>query len=281
MEEIEEQDFVMRRYTGATRAAAAIGVAVATVSFPALFLAVIFADDPPVTTPLLLRWMALVTFGPALAALALGRARSLRIRLAGDVLVFDDGAGERRIPLGAIRAATPWRIPLPVPGLRLELDGDRPVLQVAGPGLPAFVALLAAGSADRLAAADPGARAFLESRSGEGGLARRLAGIVLLSLVPACVFFYTQQHIAYGGTFAQARLLGWGSFLTSFSIHWIASALHVALWDGSLRGLVAVVGLAWAWLAPRSGSRAGRALRLLRAALVHGGVILFVVTRYV
>jgi hypothetical protein len=246
-------------------------------SLPAILLLVLLANDPPVTPPVLVRLISVFTLPPALAAWAVARALAAGAEVRGTELVVSGRGFRAEIPCASIARVRPWAVPLPGPGLSLEMRSGRRFrygLQTSDPA-PLLAALADVGGVEtaRGAARHP----VIVYAHAKHELARRrwygLAGkFGLFALVPTAVLFNAHQHIAYGGLLGEYHLLGPASYLRTFAVHWLTASIYLVLYASLWRGLAEGVALAAAAAAP---SRAARVRRTVEAAcrvLYYGGV---------
>ncbi|MGC3996178.1 MAG: hypothetical protein QM767_01010 [Anaeromyxobacter sp.] len=252
--------------------ALALGLGWASLLFHAALIAAAAAQRevrPP--SAALLLGAALTIVGPWLAVAAVRSAARGRASVEADRLVLALRSRRLELPLSALRAARPWRLPLPGPGLALRLaSGPPPVaLEVDDPG--ALLDALAAAGAT--AAGEPGrteawVRARLRHRPGRLELALRWGALPLLV---AGVLFHAHQAIAFGGPLGEWHLAGPLAWLRTLSGYAAASLALLVLLAAAARALAgAGCAVATALLPGRAGAARQVAEWLCRAVLYAG-----------
>src|SRR5439155_794374 len=63
------------------------------------------------------------------------------------------------------------------------------------------------------------------------------------ALLPTAVLFNAHQHIAYGGLLGEYYLLGLGSYVRTFAVHWLTLTIYLVLYASVWRGLAEGVAL--------------------------------------
>ncbi len=249
-----------------------------------LAVAVLLADDPPVTPPMLLRAFVLFVALPAGVAVLIAREFAAEVRLHGPDLII---AGRRRrleVPLASIERVRAWRLPLPLPGFSIELRSGRwlgwaigsrdpmPILrELERAGVPgaaeACSGCLARWTASRAAFAQPGpTRLFL-----------KFPGFALL---PTALLFNVHQQIAYGGFRGEYYLLGLQSYLATFATYWAATTVYLLIFAAFLRAFAEVSCLGVTCAAPSRAERARRRAELACRVGYYAGVPLVLLLRF-
>jgi apolipoprotein N-acyltransferase len=220
---------------------------------------------------------------PEAAAWCVLRAFRARASIADGVLVLARGAHRLELPLAAVAAVEPWRLPIPGPGLSLRLaSGDR---WRHGLALPRADALARALAAAGVATTRAGAGTAAERYANAGQVARRGAlenpfvKFGLLPLLLAIPAFRLHQHIAYGGTFGEYLTFGLRAYATTFALWWAAWTIAVVLSAAAVRTAVEAGTLAGAMLAPARAAQARLALERLGLAALYLGLPLWLAAR--
>ena len=232
----------------------------------ALAAILVLRDDLRANPLWLLRLVGPLALAPLLAAWCIRQAFRARLTVAGDALVIARRDRETRIPLGSLHALQPWWLPLPGPGLWLQLASGRrwtDGLVVDGDALARAVAetggrvQVSSGTATVLARARWQARRWWFDRP--------LVKFGLLPLLPALLAFRLHQHIAYGGTFGEYYTYGLQAYLAALGLWWASWAMGCLLFGTALRTGVEAVTLLVAWLQPAHAASAhGACLWLAR-----------------
>jgi hypothetical protein len=271
-------------YPAVARAAAAVLVALSGGSLGWIAGRVVTATDPPVTPPVLVLLVGVVTLPPALAAAALRAAFAGVADLGAGTLVVIRRGARLEVPLDGLAAIVPWVVPLPGPGLALRMRSGRRIgwtLRTEDP-TPLLGALASGGlDAARPALVHP---TVVYARAKYAGPAWRwyhlAAKFGAFSLVPAGVLFNAHQHIAFGGPLGQYHTYGLGAYLRTFAEYWLTTAIYCVLWASPWRGLAEAVALGVAWLVPRAAGGARRAGEAAGRIAYYGGIPLLLLLRF-
>lgn len=275
---MEDQPQLTGRALGrATRVLLATLQAVALGVQPLILAAVVLANDPPITPPILFELVGLWVVVPGAAAWLLGRAVSATIGVDGDGLGIVRRDLRVTVPHDAIAALRIWRVPLPGPGfgvtlrsgrrLRWDVAVDDPGLLLAALGRPASSPLLDWAAAR--AAARAGRRWW-----------HPLAKFGLFALLPTALLFSVHQHIAYGGLLGEYHLLGARAWLGTLLEHWAVVTIYLVLWASLLRLLVEIACIAAVAVAPARAARVRRLAEIAGAIGYFGGVPALVALRF-
>jgi apolipoprotein N-acyltransferase len=239
----------------------------------------VFGDGDPAHTLPRLRLFAAVCIAPALAAWAILRAQSGRLRRVGDA-VWLERAGHAPHVVPSPICATAWTLPLPAAGLSLR-GGDGSPAEVIADDPPALLRALETGGV-RVAgvAGGPWAR-LLAARAwrARGLLDRAWLKFGLYPLLPALVAFRLHQHIAYGGTFGEAYSFGIQAWLLGLAVWWGKWAMGMTIFAGALRVLAEVVAFALALMRTRDAARDRRMLEWALRLAYYLGVPLWLALR--
>jgi hypothetical protein len=109
---------------------------------------------------------------------------------------------------------------------------------------------------------------------------RLVAKFPVFALLPAGVFFYTHQWIAYGGTLGQYYQEGLGPYLATFATYWVTLTIYLVLYAGLWRGLAEAGCLAGAWLMPGGAKTMRRTAERVCRVAYFAGVPVLVALRY-
>lgn len=266
---------IVRCYDRWWRALAAGLLAVSRLSLLWILWRVLTANDPPITPPLLAEMLVVVWALPGAAAWLIGRALTAAARVTDGELIIERPDSRAAVPLSRLAAVRPWRIPLPEPGLALELvDGGR---------VP--FALAARDPSPLVAAVDPTALrhpnlVYAAARRPPRGWRALLGRYVLFALPPAAVLFNAHQHIAYGGTLGEYYLMGAGAWLRDAGIHWATVSAYLLLYGSALRGAVETLALSAAWTLPAAARAVRNALEQVSTIAFYAGVPLLLALRF-
>jgi apolipoprotein N-acyltransferase len=207
------------------------------------------------------------------------------------------------IPLAALQQVRAWRLPLPGPGLQLQLSDAS--LALAGSDAPRLHEALQArrplasaesthADATSTAAEHPAGRAASANdtaeANGNAGASRwqrlldaraqaRLAwldhGLIRFGLFPllaALPAFRLHQIIAYGGPLGELYTFGAQAWLSGLLIWWASWSLGLMLFAAGLRALIEALALALAALQPARIGAARASLEWLGRGLYFLGV---------
>jgi hypothetical protein len=267
-----------RVYPPGARLAAGALVAMSRASLLLILAAVVVATDPPVTPPVLLRMVVGTALLPALAAWALGRAFAARIDLDDAALHIHRRDLEVDVPRTSVAGVSPWRVPLPGPGLSLRLRSGRRLAWGIQTDDPTAVV-------QALGAPEAAAHPTVVYGHARAGLRRRRwyhagAKYAGFGLGPAAILFNAHQHIAYGGPLGQYRLHGLGPYLWTFAVYWVTTVIYLVLWAALWRTLAE--GAAWlaAAAAPARAARVRRAAERSCQVAYYGGVPVLLLLRF-
>lgn len=246
-----------------------------------LLLAVMLATDPPITPLMLLEFFALFVVLPASAGWGMMRLARAQLAIDDDALVITQRGLRVEVPAAAIAAVTPWRMPVPGPGLAIRLKSGRRLaygIQVAElPGALRALARIGLCPPDVLAQPSVG-------YAGARHPARRwyhwVGKFVAFALLPTALLFNVHQRIAYGGLLGEYYLLGLQSYLRTFAIYWSTVIVYLVLYASVWRAAAEVtVGLSAA-LAPSRVGRVRRVVELVAAVGYYAGVPLLLALRF-
>jgi apolipoprotein N-acyltransferase len=259
------------------RAVTATLVVVTWLTLPTYLLALFLL--PPVPPIVMIRSFVLGTALPAAMAWGVVRlfagtaeVRDATLRLRRNDLEID-------VPCASIATVRPWRLPLPRAGLTIRTSSRALPVGIAVEDPSALVDRLAAGGVAVGAAADDPTVVWAATRR-----RRRSWSAVLkfpvFGTAPACILFYTHQHIAYGGTFGQYYLEGALPYLTTLGEYWATTIIllvsYASFWRAA--GEIIVWTAALAGRAAAAGAR--RAVEIACGLAYYGGVPALLALRY-
>ncbi|MGH7787706.1 MAG: hypothetical protein ACRERC_12610 [Candidatus Binatia bacterium] len=275
-------DLCLSTYTPLWRVLAALLFAVSRAALPLLLVAAVLSTDPPVAPLALIEAVVALSLLPGLAAGLIRRAGGARASVIDGELRLERGDVQIAVPLTAIAAIEPWRLPLPEPGLTLRLrSGRRLPYGLAGDDLLAGLERLVAAGVDgaRSAAAHP-TIVYAAARPPRPRWYHRVGRYVLFALLPTAILFNAHQYIAYGGTLGEYRLLGLGAYLRTLGLYWGLVALHLVLFASLWRGAAEAAALAAAWVAPSRAATVRRHAETACQVLYYGGVPALLAARF-
>lgn len=266
------------------RALAAALKVLARGSLLVMVAVVLFSDEAP-TNPLAQMGMfASLFLGPEAAGWCIARAFAARLWVQNGTLRLDQRARRTEIPVAALAALAPWRLPLPGVGVSLWMEGGARFgagILLADPA--GFVdALCRQGGPPSVADGLTGrAAAYARARflNPPGILDHPAVKFVVFSLVPTVPAFRLHQYIAYGGPFGEYQTYGLQAYLTAFSIWWVSWAMGLVLFAAVLRAAIELGTLALLPLNPGWLPRARRGLEILGRVLFYLGVPLGLLIR--
>jgi hypothetical protein len=257
-----EEAFVVHALPRALRIGTAILLAASGLGLPFLLVRVLLANDPPMSPPMVLRAFLALSVLPALAALLVQRALRGELSLVGADLAVRVGGQRFSVPVAAVEALEPWRVPLPAAGFRLRLaSGARfPVEIGARDPTPLLGALAARGvpTADASRAHPAVVYARLREIRGRLGVLRAVVKYPLFGALVAGVLFNAHQHIAYGGLLGQYYLEGAWPWNRTFLVYWSTVTIYLVLFASVWRWPSEIV----AWLAAHRGEAVATRVRV-------------------
>ncbi|MBW8368097.1 MAG: apolipoprotein N-acyltransferase [Arenimonas sp.] len=204
-----------------------------------------------------LKTFALAVLLPALAAWAIGRAFAAKAHIEGGTWVLDQRRQRIEIPLAAITALKPWRLPLPRPGVDVHLAAGQRWPRGLAVADPAALqqALAAAGSRAPVGRSLGARLAHLHAITHRRWLDHPLVKFALFPLLPAAVAFRLHQMIAFGGPLGEYYTYGAEAWLTGGLIWWASWSLGLMLFAALLRVVVETLTTIALWL-PLASDRA-------------------------
>jgi len=192
-----------------------------------------------------LRIFALVFMLPETIAWCVLMAFSAQVSIESGKLVLVRGSQRLELGLEQIAAVDAWRLPLPGPGVAVQLvSGQRWTYALALADPVRFAAAVAgAGGPPLQAGATVPASPALGLGFGPAGRQGRwldhpMAKFVLLPLALAIPAFHLHQQIAYGSAFGEYYSFGLLAYLSAFGLWWAAWTIGVALGAALLRTLI-------------------------------------------
>ena len=235
---------------------------------------------PPVPPIVMIRSFVLGTALPAVTAWGLMRLFAGTATVDGATLQLRRNDLEVDVPCASIAAIRPWGFPLPRPGLTFRsgrgatvpvgvaLDDPNELLeQLAGCGVDVAIA---ARHPSVVWAATRRKRRWWHA----------LLKFPLFGTGPACILFYTHQHIAYGGTFGQYYLEGPLPYFTTLWEYWATTVVLLVSYASIWRALGEII----VWTAALAGGAAAvsarRAVEIACGLAYFGGVPSLLALRY-
>ena len=213
---------------------------------------------------------------PEAAAWCVLRAFAARADIVDATLVLTRGRRRLALALADIAATTPWRLPIPSPGITLHLASGAKwpdALALAHPAALAQALAAARGApAARAESSRASTYAAVSAALRRGRLDHPLVKFGLLPLLLAIPAFRLHQHIAYGATFGEYLTFGLRAWLTTFALWWAAWTIAVVLCATALRAAIEAGTLAGIALAPARALDARRVLEALAHAALYLGL---------
>lgn len=267
------------------RLAAGLLRVVSCATLLAIAAVLVWPEAGPVNPLWLIRVVVSFCLLPRLAVLLLDRTFGGTLRVEAGSLVLEQRHGRVEIPVEAIAAIDPWRVPVPGSGVSLRLRSGRRWSD--GIAMHDPVALLdmlveAGGSPDLLAAARHPSVVHAHARSSgrRSSWHRPLLDFPVFALLPTLPLFRVHQIIAYGGALGEYHQYGLGAWLAGFVIYWATLTIYLMAYAAALRVPVEAFAFGAAVLAPLHARTVRRALDGTAAVLYYGGVPAAVVLRF-
>jgi len=266
------------------RAAAAALVVLGRGALLVILGLVLWANDPPVTPPILVELVVTFALLPWVAVRAVARAFTATVTVDATGLVIRRRGVRMEVAAAALALVRPWRLPLPGPGVAFRLTSGRALgltlnLSDSASLLRSLADAGVAGAGGALA--EPAVRYAAAARDAGPLRWSHLAGRYLVfGLLPAGVLFNAHQHIAYGGVLGEYRLLGLGHYLRTFTVYWLTTALYLLLYANVLRISAEVACLAAAYASPPSAAGTRRIAELAVRVLYYAGVPALLLLRF-
>jgi hypothetical protein len=259
---------------------AGVLVVVSRASLPAIALGILTAREP-VTLPVLVRALVVLTALPGLAAWLIGRAFAAEVKIRGSDLVVQHRELVLEVPFASIERVTPWVVPLPGPGFGIRTRSGRRLrygLQMPDP-TPLLLALRAGGA--RMTTRHPSIL-YAHAKRGVGVWRwyHRLGKFIGFALLPTAVMFNLDQHVTYGGLLGQYYLQGLVPYLETFGRYWGLVSIYLLLYASVWRGLAEGATLAAAWVAPPQAARVRRMAEIGCQVIYYGGVPVIVLVPF-
>lgn len=276
-----QQTYRGSAYPPAWRVVVALLRSVSGASLPLLFYLLLTLNDPPLAPALLLRLVLIWVAAPFAAAWLIQRAFAVDIRVTATQLELARRDVRAQVPVDSIQRVDPWRIPLPQPGLSLQLQSGRRFrwgLALDDPSrlLAALSPTLLSQVADHPTLVYARAKTALPPRR----LPYLLVKFAGFALLPATVLFYTHQSIAHGGPFGEYYTFGLSAYLTTYAVYWSTIAIYLLLYASIWRGATELMCLLTAWIGPPRALTIRRISERASAFLYYAGVPVILALRY-
>lgn len=226
------------------RIAASLLRAFARCSLLVMGAAMLFDDGLRSNTLAQMRMITAFFLAPEAAAWCMLRAFYAQASIDQGVLVFTRAKRRLELPLHAIAAIEPWRLPVPTQGAGLRLSsGARWSFGVALRNPLAFAQALATAGGPT-AADSTAARRLAYVRTclamPRNWLDHPATKFVFFPLLLALPAFRLHQYIAYGGLFGELYTFGLKAYLTTLGLWWAAWAIGVLLCAAGIRAAIEV-----------------------------------------
>lgn len=154
-------------------------------------------------------------------------------------LLLRSGSGQLALPLSEIATAKLWWLPLPGPGLSLQLTSGARWRYALALRNPATLARALGTNDNNSTPAKPAPLLTLYTRARElmrhGRFEHPVLKFIFFPLLLALPAFRLHQHIAYGGTFGEYYTFGLKAYLTTLGLWWATWAIGVATSAAILR----------------------------------------------
>jgi apolipoprotein N-acyltransferase len=251
--------------------------AVSLLTLPTYVLALFLL--PPVPPIVMIRSFVLGTALPAVMAWSVVRLFAGSAAVDGGTLRLRRNDLEVDAPCAAV-TVRPWWIALPCAGLTLRAgSGTRVRVGVALVDPSALLERLAGGGTDVSEAARHPTVVWAATRRKRRWWSALLK-FPVFGTAPACILFYTHQHIAYGGTFGQYYLEGPLPYFSTLGEYWATTIIllvsYASIWRAA--GEILVWAVALAGRAPAIVAR--RAVEIACGLAYYGGVPVVLALRY-
>lgn len=228
------------------------------------------ADVQRLPLPLLVQRLFFFSALPALLELVLWRSAAATLAVGADRATLVRRGARVEVPLQAVAALRPFRVPLPWPGFSLRLASGRALDDELSLRDPAPLAALLSDRARAPAASDPSwadAAAHRRTRL----LRHPALKFVLVPAVVAFIVFRLQQRIAFGGLFGELDAFGLARWLNTLTGVTLLVLGHFLLLAAGLRAVVELVMQPALRLLPRGACGLRIALDCTAAAVYYLG----------
>lgn len=278
------QTFRGSAYPPAWRVVAGVLRTISGTCLPLLFILLVTVNDPPLAPPLLLRLFVIWFVAPTCAAWLIRRAFALEIRFGTTQLELLRRDLRVEVPFASIERLVPWRVPLPQPGVSLQLQSGHRFhwgLALDDPSrLLAALSLISPVPVSQVVTHPT----LVYARARATQLPRRLPYLLAkfagFALLPATILFYTHQSIAHGGPFGEYYTFGLGAYLSTYAVYWSTITIYLVLYASIWRGAAEMVCLLAAWSAPSWALAVRRTAERASALLYYAGVPVILALRY-
>ncbi|HET8871308.1 MAG TPA: apolipoprotein N-acyltransferase [Aquabacterium sp.] len=168
-------------------------------------------------------------------------AFSAKASIEQGMLVLTQGTRRLELPLQDIEATEPWKLPIPSPGLSIQLTSgarwpyelalSRPhalgkaLLQATGKDVPKPVSRVSTYTQ-------------AQSTTPHRRLSHPMAKFVLLPLLLAIPAFHLHEHIAYGSGLGEYYTFGLKAYATTFVLWWAAWIIGVVVSAALVRAVI-------------------------------------------
>lgn len=243
---------------------------------------VVFASDPPITPPLLVRLGTIWIVLPFVLEASLRRHYLARTTSNGEWVVLDLGWQRLEIPRSRILGLKPWRIPIPGPGIQVVLETEhslREQIELASPRTWAKAHGLTIRGDSTLVSTTC---AFAEARSGEPPWRWYHYGakFFVFGLVPAFLLFRVHQHIAYGSLWGEYYLRGPVAYLRTWCVYYGTVVTYLILFASLLRSTLEVVLWLLTLVRPAAAKQARRVGERVNQLAYYGGALFLLALRF-
>lgn len=223
-----------------------------------------------------IRTFAGLFIAPEAASWCVLYAFSARASIENGKLVLVRGARRLELVVRDIVAIKPWYLPIPGPGISLQLASDehwRYGIAVSNP--TAFGRALTSANGAPIRVGTP-SRAAMYTKAlsvvRRGRLGHPFVKFVLFPFLLAIPAFRLHQHIAFGSGFGEYYMFGLKAYLIAFSLWWAAWTIGVVLSAAALRAAIEAGTLLAVLLRPVQTIEVRRSLEYFTLAVLYLGL---------
>ena len=233
---------------------------------------------PPVPQIVMIRSFVVGTALPLAMAWGIARAFTGSLTVRNGALHLQRGDVDIDVERTASARVRPWWLPLPQPGLRLDVASGRLPFGLASRTPAAVLDALDASGIDTTAARRHPSLLFTRTRAPRWWTP--LLKFVALGIVPASILFYTHQHIAYGGTFGQYYLESPQAYFRTFAEYWATTSILLISYASFWRAPAELAVWLTAAVAPSQTNLARKAAETVCALAYYAGIPILLALRY-
>ena len=233
---------------------------------------------PPVPPIVMIRSFVIGTALPLAMAWAIGRVFTGSITTRNGALHLQRADIELDVASAAMSCIRAWRVPLPKPGLRLDVASTPLPFGIASRTPAAVLDVFDAAGIDTTSARRHPSLLFARTRASRWWAP--LLKFVVLGIVPASTLFYTHQNIAYGGPYGQYYLESPQAYFRTFAEYWATTAILLISYASFWRAPAELAVWLTAALAPHQTHLARKSAETLCALAYYAGIPTLLALRY-